>query len=201
VAATSLPRGVATVPGPGARLDWLRDGALRSALGGRIVELYFRQIRGDEASIRPDLGVARFRFDGTRDLLRWNPSRAVAVSSEVRQALGARYEGLFGDETSRMADALVALGLSRDQSEKRTDEAIAAIRAHFAGVSLRAVDFRRVNLLSTGWRLSPAAGRHGSPIAPELVAVALMLSTMTQTLRSLRASVDAGGAYRRARNG
>jgi hypothetical protein len=200
-APASLPRGVTTVAGPGARLDWLRERALRGALGGRIVEIYFRQILGDEASIRPDLGVARFRFDGSRDLLRWNPSRAVPVSSEARQALGALYEGLFGEETSRMADALVALGISRDRSDTRTDEAIAALRAHFAGVSLRAVDFRRVNLLSTWWRLSSAAGRHGSRIAPELVAVALMLSTMTQTLRSLRATVDVGGAYRRARNG
>jgi predicted unusual protein kinase regulating ubiquinone biosynthesis (AarF/ABC1/UbiB family) len=100
-----------------------------------------------------------------------------------------------------MADALVALGISRDRSDTRTDEAIAALRAHFAGVSLRAVDFRQVNLLSTWWRLSSAAGRHGARIAPELVAVALMLTTMTQTLRSLRATVDVGGAYRRARNG
>ena len=176
---TSLPRGVTTVAGPGVRLEWLSSRAIRGALGGRIVEIYFRQILGTSDSLHLDLSTSRFRFDATRDLLRWTRSGEIAVSGETRAAVGRLYEGLFAGDSTPIAEALVTLGLSRDRSKERTADAIAALHAHFGGVSIRAVDFRRVNLLSTVWRLSTAAGKHGTQVSPDLLAVAFMLSTMT----------------------
>lgn len=198
---TPLPRGVTATAGPGARLDWLVSRPIRGALGGRIVELYFRQLFDRSAPLYANFGFSQFRFDATKDLLRWTPAGAVAVSDTMREAVTALYDGLFRNDDRTLAEAAVTLGLARDVSTAHTNELVSALRAHMAGTSLRSVDFRHINLLSTVWRLSTATGKHGTKVEPDLLAVALLLATMTQTLRGLRATVDVGGAYLRAKNG
>lgn len=196
-----LPKGVTAAMGPGARLDWLVSRPIRAALGGRIVELYFRQLFDGGAPLYTNFTFGRFRFDATKDVLRWTPQGPAFVSLGTREALTRLYDGLFAGDDATMAGAMVALGLAKDPSPSHSRELVETLRRHLAGHSLRAVDFREVSLLSTAWRLSTAAGKHGARVAPDLPAVALLLVTMTQTLRALRTAIDVGSAYQRAKNG